>query len=176
MKNYRLMLLAVLAAGLGACGGDDAQEETAPADEPVQGEDEARLPSREEKATVKVPASRELDFGDDTAMWSNDGQCDDPRFTGPGISKDAIDMNLGHDASDCRAAFEAGRIWRTYEPAEMTIDDINFGADKTPFAKDGTCQDPRFGGPGASDTFLMNRAMDATDCRGLFKEGKVWLK
>ncbi|TNC63987.1 hypothetical protein [Rubellimicrobium roseum] len=48
------------------------------------------------------------DFGADTSVWANDGECDDPRFTGPGTSGMDMDANLMADATDCRTAFEAG--------------------------------------------------------------------
>jgi hypothetical protein len=48
------------------------------------------------------------DFGSDTSVWANDGECDDPRFTGPGTSGMAMDANLMADATDCRTAFDAG--------------------------------------------------------------------
>lgn len=48
------------------------------------------------------------DFGDDSSVWANDGECDDPRFTGPGVSSTTVEVDRMRDASDCRAAFEAG--------------------------------------------------------------------
>ncbi|RMD94150.1 MAG: hypothetical protein D6811_03435, partial [Alphaproteobacteria bacterium] len=53
----------------------------------------------------------EIDFGDDASIYANDGECDDPRFEGPGMtSTPLLDTDRGHDASDCRAAYQAGTI------------------------------------------------------------------
>ena len=51
-----------------------------------------------------------LEFGDDSSEWANDGECDDPRFEGDGMSDTLMDQDRGHDASDCRKLFETGRI------------------------------------------------------------------
>tara|TARA_R110000744_G_scaffold154245_1_gene268938 strand:+ start:1640 stop:2341 length:702 start_codon:yes stop_codon:yes gene_type:complete len=50
------------------------------------------------------------DFGDDSGEYANDGTCDDVRFTGEGRSILLTDSHIGKDASDCRAAYEAGTI------------------------------------------------------------------
>ena len=50
------------------------------------------------------------DFGDDSGEYANDGTCDDIRFTGEGRSILLTDSHIGKDASDCRAAYEAGTI------------------------------------------------------------------
>jgi hypothetical protein len=46
------------------------------------------------------------DFGRDTSTWANDGECDDPRFTGPGVAGVTVEADRMADATDCRAAFE----------------------------------------------------------------------
>ena len=52
-------------------------------------------------------------FGDNTSEWAFDGECDDPRFTGPGVDEILLDEDLGHDAADCQALFDKGRIrWK----------------------------------------------------------------
>ena len=51
-----------------------------------------------------------IQFGDDSSEWANDGECDDPRFEGDGMSGMLKDQDRGHDATDCRKLFEAGRI------------------------------------------------------------------
>jgi hypothetical protein len=48
------------------------------------------------------------DFGADTSAWANDGECDDPRFSGPGVAGVTVEVDRMADATDCRAAFEAG--------------------------------------------------------------------
>ena len=50
------------------------------------------------------------DFGDDSGEYAHDGTCDDVRFTGEGRSILLTDSHIGKDASDCRAAYEAGTI------------------------------------------------------------------
>ena len=50
------------------------------------------------------------DFGDDSGEYAHDGTCDDVRFTGEGRSVLMTDSHIGKDASDCRAAYEAGTI------------------------------------------------------------------
>ena len=50
------------------------------------------------------------DFGDDASRWANDGECDDPRFEGPGAADTLLVEDRGHDAADCRKLFGAGRI------------------------------------------------------------------
>ena len=59
-----------------------------------------------------IPATAiAVDFGTDSSRWANDGECDDPRFTGPGMtSTPLLDEDTRHDASDCRRAFQAGQI------------------------------------------------------------------
>ncbi len=54
--------------------------------------------------------AQELDFGNDRSLWSNDGECDDPRFEGEGMASSLSSRNEGRDASDCRELYEAGRI------------------------------------------------------------------
>ncbi|MBU2607024.1 MAG: YbjN domain-containing protein [Alphaproteobacteria bacterium] len=50
------------------------------------------------------------DFGDDSGEYANDGTCDDVRFTGEGRSILLTDSHIRKDASDCRAAYDAGTI------------------------------------------------------------------
>ena len=58
-----------------------------------------------------VDAAGRIDFGDDTGEWANDGECDDMRFEGPGMTLTPLLFeDIMHDASDCRNAFKAGRL------------------------------------------------------------------
>jgi len=50
------------------------------------------------------------DFGDDSNQWAKDGECDDPRFAGPGMAAVTVDLGIRTDAADCAAAFAAGRV------------------------------------------------------------------
>ena len=52
-----------------------------------------------------------INFGDDSGRFSKDGECDDKRFTGPGMtSTPLLDSDIQHDATDCRAAYAQGRL------------------------------------------------------------------
>ena len=56
-------------------------------------------------------AGGSVDFGDDSSEWANDGECDDPRFSGAGMTiTPLLDDDIMHDATDCRTAFEAGTL------------------------------------------------------------------
>lgn len=51
-----------------------------------------------------------IDFGDDSGEWANDGECDDPRFVGPGMTLMPPFDHERRDASDCRVLFGLGEI------------------------------------------------------------------
>ncbi len=124
-----------------------------------------------------------VDFGDDTAIWANDGECDDPRFVGEGMSPAPVEADTGHDASDCKAAFDAGTIALAGDapvaPQDNTADavtDIDFGDDTALWANDGECDDPRFEGPGMSpNPAAEDTGHDASDCRTLLGAGMISL-
>ena len=115
------------------------------------------------------------DFGDDASRWAKDNECDDPRFEGPGMSPGlSLDDDIGHDATDCRAA------WRTHDIALAIVDasDIpDFGDDASDWANDSECDDPRFEGPGMTHTKVLDQDIghDATDCGGAWNEGRLQL-
>jgi hypothetical protein len=112
------------------------------------------------------------DFGDDASEWARDGECDDPRFEGDGSAETLLDEDNGHDATDCRSLFQAGRI--ALRGAASAID---FGDDSSEWARDGECDDPRFAGDGSAATLLEADAYhDATDCRTLLSQGRVSLR
>lgn len=62
------------------------------------------------------------DFGDNTSEWANDGECDDPRFEGPGVADVLLDEDRGHDAADCRKLFDAGRITLRSDAANVRLE------------------------------------------------------
>jgi len=139
--------------------------------------------------TAPPTPAADIDFGDDTSDWANDGECDDPRFTGEGAAEELIDADRMHDATDCQAAFEAGTVTLAEEEAETDADtpdvvtappadtDIDFGDDSSDWANDGECDDPRFAGEGAAEELLdEDRMHDATDCQAAFEAGTVTLK
>src|SRR5690606_40181235 len=78
------------------------------------GEITLRAPAEATEAeAAPAPAPQreaEIDFGDDSSEWANDGECDDPRFQGSAMATTLEDADIGRDATDCRTAFEAGTI------------------------------------------------------------------
>ncbi|NGP16577.1 hypothetical protein [Devosia aurantiaca] len=98
------------------------------------------------------------------------------------------DVNIGKDATDCQAAFNAGTI-ALAETAPSTgtgansamltaiANRIDFGDDSGDYPKDGECDDPDFVGSAmAAEPMDNNRLGDATDCRTAFLAGTVSLK
>ncbi|MEX0964485.1 MAG: pre-peptidase C-terminal domain-containing protein [Pseudohongiellaceae bacterium] len=51
-----------------------------------------------------------VDFGDNYSIWAFDGQCDDPRFAGRSMAPLLVDIDMFHDAADCRELFDGGSI------------------------------------------------------------------
>jgi hypothetical protein len=134
-------------------------------------------------ATATTSSSTDIDFGDDSSQWSRDGECDDPRFEGTGSADELVDDDIRKDATDCRAAYNAGTVTLKggATPADVAIaspiDAIDFGDDSSEWAKDGECDDPRFTGTGsATETVDADIRKDATDCRAAYAAGTVTLK
>ncbi|MCK9488432.1 MAG: hypothetical protein M0Q42_03335 [Xanthomonadales bacterium] len=126
-----------------------------------------------------VPPAVAVDFGNDSSQWANDGECDDPRFTGPGMtSTPLLDEDILADATDCRRAFQAGRISLRGKSAGTHRSGIDFGDDASTWANDGECDDPRFTGPGMTSTPLLDEDTrhDASDCRRAFQAGQIRLR
>jgi len=119
-----------------------------------------------------------VDFGDDSSEWADDGECDDPRFAGDGMTATPLlDADILHDATDCEQAYSAGRV--TLKSRQTaSAPGINFGDDDSDFANDGECDDPRFDGPGMTTTTLLATDIlhDATDCRQAFDAGRLTVK
>ncbi|WMT88959.1 hypothetical protein NO932_18435 [Pelagibacterium sp. 26DY04] len=131
----------------------------------AEGETGEPAPAPDAPATAAAPAEGEIDFGDDSGNWANDGECDDPRFGG------GLESHLLADATDCRTAYEAGEV--TFAPQEsadagVTDGEIDFGDDSGNWANDGECDDPRFGG-----ALTSHELADATDCRNAYEAGEV---
>jgi hypothetical protein len=127
-----------------------------------------------------------IDWGDDTSEYAKDNECDDPRFTGSAMGAEPLESNMRKDATDCRAAYEAGTITlKDAAPAPTSIPpvapptatpaaDIDFGDDTGEWAKDGECDDPRFAGTGAADELVeADLLKDATDCQTALEAGTV---
>jgi len=129
-----------------------------------------------------------INFGDDTSEWHNDGECDDPRFQGSGSATDLVDADLMKDATDCKAAYEAGTI--TLKDTTTGTDtgadtgtpvvantEVDFGDDSSQWSKDGECDDPRFEGTGSASELVEEDTLhDATDCQAAFTAGTITLK
>ncbi|WEJ58755.1 hypothetical protein [Devosia sp. FJ2-5-3] len=119
-------------------------------------------------------ADADIVFGDDSSEWANDGECDDPRFTGTGVARETLAADIRRDASDCRAAYEAGTAQFQGEKSAMAFD---FGSDFSRWANDGECDDLRFTGPGVDKKLLAEDLMgDATDCKALLDEGQISIR
>lgn len=120
-----------------------------------------------------------INFGDDTSQWNNDGECDDPRFDGPGSAVNLVDENLGRDATDCRELFLSGEVeYLGDDPSmdQVSYDGIDFGNNTSVWSNDGECDDPRFAGNGmAEETSGANLGHDANDCQSLYESGDVRL-
>ena len=115
-------------------------------------------------------ANAEIDYGDDTSEWANDGECDDPRFSGTGVAETVLDVDNGHDATDCRAAVEAGTA--TFGGGATQVGDIDYGDDSSQWSNDGECDDQRFSGSGvAGEVMAIDNGHDATDCRAAVEAG-----
>jgi hypothetical protein len=116
------------------------------------------------------------DFGDDASDWAKDSECDDPRFEGPGMTKTKLlDQDIGHDATDCGAAWNDGRLQLI---GDWEGDGPDFGDDAGDWANDGECDDPRFEGAGMTSTDLLQDDIrhDATDCNSAWEAGTITLR
>jgi len=114
-----------------------------------------------------------INFGNDTSEWANDGECDDPRFTGPGSAVELLDEDTGRDATDCLTLYQSGEVSLAPKPADI-VKNIDFGDNTSEWANDGECDDPRFAGKGVDDVLLdEDLGKDANDCRKLFLSGQI---
>ena len=137
-------------------------------------------------ALAQAPAAAQtIDFGDDDGRFSKDGECDDMRFSGPGMTDTLlIDSDIRHDATDCRAAYNQGRLTyqggrRSNTPSSPASNSrIIWGDDSGKYARDGECDDKRFSGEGMTDTPLLDSDIkhDATDCRVAYDQGRLQLR
>ncbi|MEQ8954142.1 MAG: hypothetical protein RL120_08410 [Gammaproteobacteria bacterium] len=122
-----------------------------------------------------------IDFGDNSGPFIDDGECDDPRFEGPGSAEFTYDGAEFTDAGDCSSLYLEGTL--TYVDPDsagtgLVVDSagIEFGDNTGVFADDGECDDPRFEGPGAAAFASEASEMrDANDCRNMFESGRVSL-
>ena len=177
-----VLLAGVALAALAGCGSKDP--DPTPSVAPV-----ALASAPPIAAATPTPASAvTFDFGDDSGKFSRDGECDDKRFTGAGMtSTPLIDSDIRHDATDCRTAFNQGRLSFKGDntsdsgsggaaPTEVTR--IQWGDNNGKFARDGECDDKRFMGPGMTSTPLIDSDIqhDAADCRTAYEQGRLTLR
>lgn len=136
-------------------------------------------------AMLAMPAAAQsvsdINFGDDSSEWANDGECDDPRFEGPGMTAtQLLESDIMADATDCRSAYQAGRLALrgVNTSSSKTAKLIDFGDDSSEWANDGECDDPRFEGPGMTLTTLLDSDImaDATDCRTAYDAGLLTVR
>lgn len=142
---------------------------------------------------LPVPAMADTpNFGDDSGRFAKDGECDDMRFDGAGMTDTLlIDSDILHDATDCRAAFNAGRlrylggrrngtaaVATSTSSTRRDASRIQWGNDTSKYAKDGECDDKRFSGAGMTSTPLLDSDIqhDATDCRAAYEQGRLELR
>ena len=127
-----------------------------------------------------------IDFGYDASKYSRDGECDDKRFSGTGMTQTPLlDSDVRHDATDCRAAYRQGRLALGAASATSSsnytdsgVNHIQWGDDASKYARDGECDDKRFSGAGMTLTPLLDSDIqhDATDCRAAFAQGRLSLR
>ena len=135
-----------------------------------------------------------IDFGDDASEFSRDGECDDRRFTGPGMTDTLLlESDVKHDATDCRVAFEQKRIQYVgdrpnakydtpgadeADEAETETDNMMWGDNASPRARNGVCDDMRYTGAGMARTTLRGEDVkhDAADCQAAFRQGRIRLR
>lgn len=117
-------------------------------------------------------------FGDDTNLYANDGECDDPRFEGRGSSKKPAISALAHDGTDCMAAWRAERITPVEKRDQngiIILEGVLFGDDTSQFSNDGECDDPQFIGRSMANGggSAEHRGHDRTDCLTAFQSGSL---
>ncbi len=132
-------------------------------------------------ALTTIPAQADdIRFGDNKSEWANDQECDDRRFYGTGMANELDNADTGRDANDCRKLFNAGKIklWIEGEAKAATqCSKIDFGDDKSEYAKDDECDDARFEGRGMSSVVVTEDVgHDAADCKASCQNGLIFLR
>ncbi len=113
--------------------------------------------------------TEDINYGTDEGEYAFDNICDDPRFTGLGVTSDLDWGSVGLDATDCRNAVnaQAARYW--FDPRALSLvkcDAVEFGDDTSGSANNNACDDPRFLSFTSIGINLVEDLMkDATDCK-----------
>ena len=106
----------------------------------------------------------DIEYGDDSGSYANDGACDDARFKSDGDDWSYQRSHVLRDATDCKAAFESGEITLL----------LDFGDNSGEYADDDTCDDNRFTGEGRSILITDSHVKrDAADCIAAYREGTI---
>ena len=92
-----------------------------------------KIDNKKNGPATTVSSTTDIDFGDDSSQWSKDGECDDPRFEGDGSAAELLDDDISKDATDCRAAYEAGTVTikadASTTPTPLAIDEESIKSD-----------------------------------------------
>jgi hypothetical protein len=130
--------------------------------------------------TPVAAVAQSINFGDDASQWSRDGECDDRRFRGAAMAEGLDRDDIGHDATDCKAGYDAGKliVWDFAKAKAATqCAAIDFGDDNSEWPNDGQCDDYRFDGPGADYVLLLEDVgHDASDCRALCDTDQIAIR
>ncbi len=121
-----------------------------------------------------------INFGDDEGPYVADGECDDRRFVGAGMTASLSWEHMGHDATDCLSGYQGGALtlWHTQDSLAATqCTAIDFGDDTGEYPTDSECDDYRFEGRGSALNLRLDAAgTDATDCQKLCTFGVISLR
>lgn len=132
-------------------------------------------------AMIALPAAAQsVAFGDDSGEYAMDGECDDPRFAGPGMATSLSAEHALRDAGDCQRLFGIGAIRLVRQKGEASVAEcaaINFGDNSSRWANDGECDDQRFTGSRMAEVLVPeDLRADANDCQKLCLAGEIWLR
>ena len=135
-------------------------------------------------------SAQSFSFGDNDSEYAHDGECDDPRFAGPGMANSPSYADIAHDAADCSDLYYDDLVY-FYQDLELFEDETSnndddfydveesdeFGNNTSGYAHDGECDDPRFYGSGMASVLSDNDiANDAADCRQQYIQGNIYWK
>ncbi len=118
-----------------------------------------------------------IDFGDNGSTFALNGECDDSRFSGEGVSSILLDGDISHDASDCALAVIGGTAKygkSTDGGGAAEFNGSDFGDDSSSYANNDECDDPRFEGDGMAIILTEDDiGHDASDCRAAMDAGTI---
>ena len=124
--------------------------------------------------------AQDINFGDDSSDWANDGTCDDRRFIGSTMTPILNNEDVARDASDCSEGVKSGALiaWSVADSMAATqCSAIDFGDDSGQFANDDECDDGRFEGRGMASSVAQDLiGKDASDCSRFCDAGIVSLR